>query len=165
MRVEEDARGATGIIFFSGDDPSPEILEKTAEIRRLLKLDPDQKRFNLRYSPMRGEANELSVNSRSMLQILGAFASYDEVPAEHLDEHSALPALGSGPGSGTGVRIRSAKERPSNVFTAVRYRDYWFWIDVGDLQTKRALTAVTFFVTLAETGAAESLPLITIPAQ
>ena len=47
----------------------------------------------------------------------------------------------------------------------MRYRDYWFWVDNGDLQTKRALTVVMFFFTLADTGPAEKLPLITIPAQ
>jgi hypothetical protein len=47
----------------------------------------------------------------------------------------------------------------------VRYRDYWFWIEVGDFQTKRALTALTFFFSLADTGGDQKLPLITIPAQ
>ena len=164
MRVEEDkVRGSTGVIFFRRDDPPPEIVEKTAEIRRLLKLSPGPDRFTLRYSPMRGEENELSVNSRSMLQILGAFASYVDIPAEHLSDHSALPA--PGPGAKSGVRIHSSRERPESVFAAVRYHDYWFWIDFTDLPTKRALTAVTFFFTLAETGGGEALPLITIPAQ
>jgi hypothetical protein len=48
---------------------------------------------------------------------------------------------------------------------AVRYRDYWFWIDHGDLRTKRALNAVMLFFTMADTGPQEALPLITIPAQ
>jgi hypothetical protein len=48
---------------------------------------------------------------------------------------------------------------------AVRYRDYWFSVDDGDLKTKRAMTAVMFFFTLADTGGNERLPLITIPAQ
>jgi hypothetical protein len=42
---------------------------------------------------------------------------------------------------------------------------YWYWIDDGDLITKRALTAVIYFFTLAETGGNDKLPLITIPAQ
>ena len=61
------------------------------------------------------------------------------------------------------VRIHSGKEKPADAFAAVRYRDHWFWIDDGDWQTKRALTAVMFFFTLAETGGTEKLPLITIP--
>jgi hypothetical protein len=63
------------------------------------------------------------------------------------------------------VRIHSGKERPTNAYAAVRYRDYWFWIDQGDLRTKRALNAVMLFFTMADTGAQEALPLITIPAQ
>ena len=63
------------------------------------------------------------------------------------------------------VRIRSGKERPESAFAAVQYRDYWFWIDETDLRTKRAMTAVMFFFTLADTGSNDKLPLITIPAQ
>lgn len=47
----------------------------------------------------------------------------------------------------------------------MRYSDHWFWIDNGDLQTKRVLTAIMFFFTLADTGGNEKLPIITIPAQ
>ena len=63
------------------------------------------------------------------------------------------------------VRIHSGKDRPAGAYVAVAYRDHWFWIDDSDWSTKRALTAVMFFFTLAETGSPEKLPLITIPAQ
>lgn len=56
-------------------------------------------------------------------------------------------------------------EKPAGAFAAVRYRDHWFWVNNGDRQTKRALTAVMFFFTLAETGDMAKLPLVTIPAQ
>jgi hypothetical protein len=59
----------------------------------------------------------------------------------------------------------SFADRASAAFAVVHHREYWFWIDVGDVQTKRALTAVMFFFTLAETGGNEKLPLITIGAQ
>jgi hypothetical protein len=128
------------------------------------------------YSPVCGAENELAVNSRSMLQIMGAFASYLDVPEADLKEHRAVPGFENAlPVRGTqtgapesrrdGVRIHSGKEKPEDAFAAVRYRDHWFWIDDGDWQTKRALTAVMFFFTLAETGGNEKLPLITIPAQ
>ena len=47
-------------------------------------------------------------------------------------------------------QVTTASEEPTSAFAAVRYRDCWFWVDNGDLQTKRALTVVTFFFTLAE---------------
>jgi hypothetical protein len=168
MRVEEDkAKGSIAVLFFRRDDVPADIMEKTAEIRRLLKLPADQQKFVLTYSPVRGAENELTVNSRSMLQIMGAFASYLDVPEADLKEHRAVPAFeNAAPESRQGaVRIHSGKEKPADVFAAVRYRGHWFWIDDGDWQTKRALTAVMFFFTLAETGDSGKLPLITIPAQ
>ena len=168
MRIEEDkAKGATGVLFFRRDDVSADIVEKGAEIRRLLKLPAETQRFVLTYAPGRGADNELAVNSRSMLQIMGAFSSYVDVPEAHLKERRALPAFEhTAPESRQDkVRVHSGKDKPANAYAAVQYRDYWFWIDDGDWQAKRALTAVMFFFTLAETGSPEKLPLITIPAQ
>jgi hypothetical protein len=165
MRVEEDkAKGRTGVVFFKRDDISAETTEKSAEIRRLLKLPEELSRFTLTYSPVRGEADELAVNSRSMLQIMAAFASYLDVPAAHLKDGSASPGL-QGPEHRPGVRIHSGTDKPADPFVSVRYRDHWYWIEQGDWQTKRALAAVMFFFTLTDTGPAEKLPLITIPAQ
>jgi hypothetical protein len=140
---------------------------KSAEIRRLLGLPADQIRLVLTYSPVRGIGNELSVNSRSMPQIMGAFASYLEVPEAHRKDGSAIPSVETANAGSRvqPVRIRSGKDRPEFAFTAVRYRDHWFWIDDADALSKRALTAVIYFFTLADTGESGSLPLITIPAQ
>jgi hypothetical protein len=168
LRVEEDqSKASTAVVIFRQDDVPAEIMEKGAEVRRLLKLPPEGNRFKLTYGPGRGGDLELAVNSRSMLQIMSAFASYLEVPAEHLNDHSASPGTQAG-GDDNGqqtVRIRSGKERPESAYAAVQYRDYWFWIDETDLRTKRAMTAVMFFFTLADTGSSDKLPLITIPAQ
>ena len=168
MRVEEDkARGQTAVLFFRRDDVPAEIVEKTAEIRRLLKLPADQPRCVLTYLPMRGAENELAVNSRSMLQIMQAFASYVDVPQSHLKAHRAMPAFENAAPENRRdtVRIHSGQNKPADAFAAVHYRDHWYWIDDGDWKTKRALTAVMFFFTLAETGDSGKLPLITIPAQ
>ncbi len=168
MRVETDkVKGQTAVLFFRRDDVTPDVLEKTAEIRRLLKLSADGTKFTLLYSPGRGGPDELAVNSRSMLQIMAAFASYADVPEADLRNRSALPAIGSTTQENRSqpVLIHSGKDRPAAAYVAVRYRDAWFWIDDNDLLSKRALTAVMFFFTLGETGGNENLPLITIPAQ
>ena len=168
MRVEEDkAKNSTAVLFFRREDVPADIVEKSAEIRRLLKLAPDAQKFTLTYSPMRGSDNELTVNSRSMMQIMGAFASYINVPEAHLKDHSAMPSFEhvAADELNNAVQIHSGTDKPASSFAAVRYRDHWFWIDDGDWQTKRALTAVMFFFTLADTGDGGNLPLITIPAQ
>ena len=168
MRVEVDkTKSQTAVLFFQRDDVTPDIAEKSAEIRRLLKLPADGNTFTLIYSPSRGGPGELAVNSRSLLQIMGAFASYVDVPEADLRSHSAVPAIGNATeqSRAQSVRIYSGKDKPAGAYTAVHYRDYWFWIDDTDWKSKRALTAIMFFFTLGETGAAENLPLITIPAQ
>ena len=169
MRVEEDkVKGSTGVVFFRRDDVSADILEKGDEIRRLLKLSTDQQRFVLTYSPVRGTEDELAVTSRSMLQIMQALASYVDVPEVHLKDQSAWPSPDNTPAGESRQQmpcIHSGKEKPAQAFAAVRYRDYWFWVENGDLRTKRALTVVMFIFTLAEGGSPEKLPLITIPAQ
>jgi hypothetical protein len=169
MRVEEDkVKGSTGVVLFRRADVPPDIAEKSAEIRRLLKMPVEQEKFVLTYSPARGADGELAVNSRSMLQIMQALASHLDAPEAHLQDHSAWPSIESpsAPESSQhNVRIHSGKEKPTGAFAAVRYRDHWFWVDNGDFRTKRALTVVMFMFTLADTGTAERLPLITIPAQ
>ena len=115
MRVEEDkVKGSAGVVFFRRDDVTADIAEKGAEVRRLLKLAPDQQKFVLTYSPVRGADNELAVNSRSMLQIMNAFASYLDVPEAHLKDHSALPALEGPPrrAGRTGYGFTAARTSP-----------------------------------------------------
>ena len=52
MRVEEDkAKGSTAVLFFRRDDVPADILEKAAEIRRLLKLPAEWQKYVLAYSP------------------------------------------------------------------------------------------------------------------
>ena len=168
MRVEEDkTKGSTAVIFFRRDDVSAEAAAKAAEVRRLLRLPAEQRTFTLVYSPMQGGENELAVNSRSMLQIMGAMATFVDVPERHLQDRSATPAFTPPTGERLDqrARIHSGTSRPDDAFAAVRYRDHWFWVDESDWQSKRALTAVIFFLTLADTGASGNLPLITIPAQ
>ena len=168
MRIEEDkAKGQTAVLFFQRDDASADLMEKTAEIRRLLKLPVEQQKYVLTYSPVRGSQNELAVNSRSLLQIMGAFASYVDEPEAHRKEQRTAPAFENPASAGrrAGVRIHSGKDKPVDPFAAVHYRGHWFWIDDGDWQTKRALTAVMFIFTLGETGSPERIPLVTIPAQ
>ncbi|MGD0208476.1 MAG: hypothetical protein ABSC89_12810 [Verrucomicrobiota bacterium] len=168
MRVEVDkSRDETAMLFFRRDNAPPEIVDKIEEIRQLLKLPEGLQKFNLVYSPVRGATNELAVGSRSMVQVMGAFASYADVPEQDLKDGRAPPSLSStnSPGKGDPVKIKCSKDKPADAFATVHYHGHWFWIDDGDWRSKRALTAVMFLFTMAETGGGEKLPLITIPAQ
>jgi len=168
MRVEENKdKTSTAVMFFRRDNLPPEMVDKIGEIRQLLKLPEGQQQFNLIYSPVLGATNELAVGSRSMLQIMAAMASYADVPESDLKDGRATPSLQSTNSAVNTdpVKIKCSKDKPANAFASVRYRDQWFWVDDRDWRTKRAFTAIMFLFTMAETGADEKLPLITIPAQ
>jgi hypothetical protein len=165
LRIEKDkTRDSTAVFFFQRDALSTEFSAEASEVRRLLHLPDGQYRFNLVYSPMRGGPDELTVNSRSMLQILIAVSSSVEVPETDVASGIASPGFSAGP-MGEQGRIRSGPERPASAFTAVHYRDHWFWVDDQDRTTKRVLAAINFFFAMSDAGNDGQLPLITIPAQ
>ncbi len=168
MKVEEGKdRKSAAVIFFRREGLTGDVAAKAEEVRRLLGLPEEGQHFTLVYSPVRGKADELTVMSRSMLQILTSMAAFVDVPEEHLRAGvtaSTLENVSAESYEGP-VRIRSGREKPPEAFAAVRYRGSWFWIDDSDLVSKRALLAVVFFFTLAESGEKEKLPQITIPAQ
>jgi hypothetical protein len=167
LRVEADqAKRETTVVILQRGDMSPEVAAKAAEIQKRLGLSPELDRYRLVLSPLRGAADELAVTSRSMLQILTAFAVRIDVPQEHLRDGRAPPMPVPPPLFEGDVpsRIHCGKRRPADAYAAVPYHDHWYWIDDRDWPTKRAFVAVMLFFTLAE-GAGAQAPLITIPAQ
>jgi len=62
------------------------------------------------------------------------------------------------------VAIHHIKEKPENAFAAVRYRDYWYWVDDRDFKSKRTFTFLMILISLTESGGRQDLPLVTIPA-
>jgi hypothetical protein len=89
------------------------------------------------------------------------------LPESDVKDGRATPSLDTINSSGKSdlVEIKCSKDKPADAFAAVHYRNQWFWIDDRDWHSKRALTAVMFLLTMADTGGKEQLPLITIPAQ
>ncbi len=162
VRVEQGKdQEETTVLFFRRENIPDDVQQKITEAEQLLGLPSGQNRFKLTSSPIRGGEGEISVNSRSMIQILFAFASYVDVPKEHVQEGRAIPSLETGENP---VMVHSGKDKPVDAFGAVHYRGYWFWIDDCDWRSKRALSIIMFFFTLADTGSSENLPVLTIPA-
>lgn len=164
VQAKQD-QSSTTVLFFRRDNLSPETTNKLEEIRRLLKLPPGQQQFQLIYSPAAGADGELAVGSRSLLQIMLAFASYADVPEADVKEGRAIPGADPAKGANEPVRIKCDTNKPKDAFAAVHYRDHWFWIDDRDWRSKRAFTAIMFIFTMAENPGDDKLPLITIPAQ
>ncbi len=165
VRVEEapDRKGST-VLFLRRENLPADLLAKAQELRQLLHLTSGEEKFRLMYSPLPCGATDLCVQTRAMVQILSSFAGFVEVPDEHVADRTVGRAFENIPEREIG-RIHSGIRKPEKAYAAVQYRGYWFWVDDSDWKAKRALTAVVFFFTLADTGGKDQLPVITIPAQ
>jgi len=138
-----------------------------ALIRRTLELAPEAKEFRLTFGALRSEGNEIALFTRSILEILVELSVGVEVPAEHVSEGRvravSTPSHAS-PSAYPVARIHVSTDRPEDAFSAVYYRKHWFWIDDRDLPSKRVFTFLKHFSSIAETGVAPHLPVLTVPA-
>jgi hypothetical protein len=164
FRLDSDAKtGTSVIVFFRADDLPAQVIAAIEELRTLLRLTPGAREFRLVTSPVAGGPGELAMQTRSMLQILLALAATVEVPPQHAEEGRAVPVMSQSAQESLPLLVRSARERPADVYAAVPYRDHWYWIEDRDLRSKRAFAFIMFLFTLSDAGTQERLPVLTIP--
>ena len=166
MRIEQPTGGQPAtILFFRSEKLAPGIAEKIEEARALLGLTPGRSAFKLVQSTVRGSAEELSVASRSLAQMMAALAQGVDVPSSHQQRRWARPISGSPRGQNLLLHVYSGSKEPPGVYAAVTYEGEWFWIANDDWKSKRTFSSLLFLFTLADTGGEQKLPTITIPAQ
>jgi hypothetical protein len=135
------------------------------EVRDMLGLAPGRREFRVAFGAVRSDEGEIALLTRSMMQVLIDLGEYVDVPESDLRENRTSASRAPPRGDGTQLlHIRFSTERPADALVAVRLRNGWYWIDDRDIASKRAFALVMIFSTLTETGARESLPLVTIPA-
>lgn len=165
LRVEKATNNLPAtVLFFRKENLPPEIQKQVDEVKALLGVDPNEQRVRLMYSPVRGDSGELAIQSRSMLQILVALASFIEVPEQQVKEKRVWPSMATEPAQWP-IRVRCTKNRPEDAYARIHYRGDWFWIEDTDLKSKRAFGCIMFLFTLADTGGNAALPILTIPTQ
>lgn len=169
MRIEKDEdKQETTIMFFHRKDISPEIKEAMNELGNLLGLKTGIREIPISYGYIPSTDSEIAMLTRSMMQIMIELATQVDVPAIHVDEGRTIPTSRQtsedGKFTGRTITINHSVDKPENAFTAVHYRDYWFWIDDRDFLSKRTFAFLMILFSLTETGGSEGLPLVTIPA-
>jgi hypothetical protein len=112
--------------------------------------------------------DELAVLSRSMLEILLEISAGIEVPDDHVSQGRTRSATRQASAENARdrplVQIHSGANSPAAPFTAVRYRDTWYWVDDSDLGSKGIFAFLMMFFSLAETGVTPQAPVLTLPA-
>ena len=168
MRIKkENNLNDTTVLFFQKEDLDPEVQAARLELSGLLGLDPDAREISVSYGLIPGSGNEIALLTRSMLQIMIQMATKIDVPPEHVADGRTVPTMataGSDAENRKLMKIQHSKERPENAFSAVKYRDYWYWVDDRDFRSKRTFAFLMILFSLTETGGKEGLPLVTIPS-
>ncbi len=129
-----------------------------------LKLDGSAILLPIREAISRSDS-AVHVQTRSAYDVLRVFGTGIEVPPAHIEAGIVEPLRRAVPIQDRFITIRSSETRPDNATVRIRFRDHWFYIDATDTQSKRAFRFLRTFIgmRLADPGAAEKAPVITVP--
>lgn len=167
LRIVKDA-GKENLIMVFRSKTNDAIEAESAEIRRMLGLDPSAQEFKVVYGAVAASGKEIAIQSRSLLDIIIELSSTIDVPPEHVAERRVSATMKEDHAQGAFasplIRVHSSRRKPADVFAAVPYDDYWFWIDDKDYSSKRLFSSLMLLFTLTETDEKEGAPIVTIPA-
>ena len=165
QQVEENGKSRSYLIIA---DTVPEDLRPLlGELRQRIGL-ANRNRFQITDRVTNLKSNELSIQTRSVMAMMEFMARGVEVPPEHLQEGRVIDyGLQSSDGEvARGLipfNMRSSKSRPQNVFAAVRFNDYWYYIDHNDITSKRALSLIIVLFRLQAPTPAGAAPILSLP--
>jgi len=138
-------------------------MQKSSRVGEIIGLDPAQERYRVIYAPFKINSATLSIQTRSVIQMLGAMSGFVEVPAEVAS--FATPGYDMSQTSRLPFHVLSGPDKPDQSFARVKYGDYWYWIENSDIPSKRVFTLMLFITTLTNQATDDNAPVLTIPTQ
>src|ERR1700722_3126514 len=168
IRLEKRGSEQLGMLILSGKRAA-EANEDLQFVRKTLDVTPDRNgEVTVVFGLLPRGPNEIALLTRSMAEILLEVSAGIEVPPEHVAKGSTASATrladAENPRDRPLIRIRSSPSPPADTYASVQYRNIWYWIDDGDLTSKRVFRFLMIFFSLAETGVTPQVPVLTIPA-
>ncbi|GAJ28908.1 hypothetical protein [Acidomonas methanolica] len=142
----------------------PALASIQAEVRRLLMLSPHAEEAEIVYGPYPKVPGQIAILTRSMFAILSQIAYEIIVPDEDVTSGRTPPTISPvGIETRPDVVVHSGKELPDDIYTGVKYRNRWFWIEDSDFHSKLSFTMIQILAALAATSHSPGA-VITIPA-
>jgi len=164
FELESDDKTKHDIIFvLNKEGLSESTLQKSLRASEIIGLEPGLDRYRVMYAPFKTNSATLAIQTRSVIQMLGAMAGFIDIPAEHVTYTSPGHDV-----SGVAQRpfqVHSSTERPEQSFAEVKYEGHWFWIENSDVMSKRVFTLMLFITTLTNQADSPNAPVLTIPTQ
>jgi hypothetical protein len=168
LRIEQQkGRSESTMIVFPRVE-EPQIAPKVAEVKRILRLKPELREFEVSYGGYSGEGDAISMMTRSMLQIMLEIAAVIEVPASDVANGNAAPGAVDDelaqPQTSSSLKIVSGDAPPQGAYVAIPYNGHWFWIANTDIRSKYIFGLVMTLFSISDTGPRTAAPVVTVPA-
>ncbi|MDR2436434.1 MAG: hypothetical protein LBD33_03975 [Puniceicoccales bacterium] len=165
----DDENKALVLRFLNVSDNSPEM----QELRQILDLEKGRSEFYFRDNFLSVSKRGLSVRMRSLMGVMFYLSHAVEVPQEDIDSGKVMETIDAEGNvfdwtknaSGTMLKIRCSKTRPTDAFISTYHRGHWFYIADNDLHSKSTFMFVSYLFNLqaGEAAANAVAPLLTIP--
>lgn len=154
--------GHVYLSFTATDDPR--LASAEGDAKRLLGMPPGGEESEVVYGRTARHSGQIALLTRSMLGVLSQLAFEVEVPAADVAQGRTMLTKRELDGRQQPVvAIHSGKSVPPDAFTAIQYRDTWFWVADDDFDSKLAFSAVQILLALAKTINPPGT-VVTIPA-
>ena len=164
FELDGDANSSHDIIFVLNKEGEAESTrQKRQRASEIIGLDPGLDRYRVIYAPFKTNSATLAIQTRSVIQMLGAMAGFIDIPAEHVS--FATPGHDLSMVPRRPFQVHSGTDRPKQSFAEVKYKDHWFWIEDSDIVSKRVFTLMLFMTTLTNQANSQKPPVLTIPTQ
>lgn len=166
VRIVEEKGAKTAFLLFAKSVPEG-TQSLVTEFKQVVGLSPHRNIFRITDHVTDVKEDEITIQTRSLSAMMSFLAKGVEVPPEHLADGWAIDyRIPSSEKRGRDLipfRMISGKTQPKNSFAAVRYQDYWFYIDNKDIESKRSLgLIIALFRILAPSGGGVA-PILTLP--
>ncbi|WP_340112118.1 hypothetical protein [Maribellus mangrovi] len=155
---EGDAKNVN--IFLPTEFSDDTIKATVNKFKQLLKLSPELNRFPIKYGPFQRDAEEIYLQTHSLLEIFLILSNNIEVPPEHIKAGKTYES--SNKENLVKIKILSSKEKPENAYVAINNRGYWFYIDDSDWDSKITFGIIQVLLNLSKDSDPSKGPLISI---
>lgn len=162
-----DVNGEQQRVLVFSPVQSPEVAPLVDQFKTILGLDRTKNVFRIVDRRMGRGVDEITIQTRSLFQIMGFLALGVEVPPDQQQQTRMIgtgaTAATGGDGQGVPFRVRWSTHRPADAFAAVEYNGYWYSMASTDIESKRGFNLMIHGFRLLAPERAAAAPVLSLP--
>ena len=147
-------------IHFPEQVANDSTLSAINKFKQLLNLNPDLNSFPIHYGLLQQNKDAIFMRTHSLLEIFYSVSGYIDVPEDHITEGRTFSTFV--PDNAPLLQIHSSKDKPDIDFVSIKMRDFWYYIDDRDLNSKTTFGILQILLSLAKDSNPSKGPLISI---